>query len=330
MNHSLRNIGLLLVSILSASSTAMSQGHSIPGEPRSYSTIYSLGLEWDMEGDDDHDATCALSFRAQGEATWRQALDLFRVDYTPPDPVNGLSGEFSGFAGSVLFVEPDTIYDVRLELSDPDGGSEVRETVVTTFAVPEKPVDPVVYHVIPGSGGGTGASADPFLGIEFAQSQAAPGSVFNLHAGTYQGFDSGGEIQLNSPGTSDDFIVWQAAGDGAVVFGDPLRIAADFIWVEGIHIRGHVGVESEYGLRTYDTPEFVVITRNLFTDFYYSIALNHGGENWVITDNTIIGDKDVIGTPDGPPSYGGEGIELEHTSGHTVAYNSISRVADGV
>lgn len=330
MNHSPRNIGFLLVSILLASSIAASQDHSIPGELRSYLTIQSLGLEWDLEGDDDHDAVCSLWFRARGEAIWRQALDLFRVDYTPPDPINGLTDHFNGFSGSVLFLEPDTTYDLQLELSDSDGGSEIRETVVTTRAVPQKPVDPAVYHVIPGSGGGNGAPADPFLGIEYAQAQATPGSVFNLHAGTYQGFDSGGEIQLNVPGATEHYIIWQAAGDGDVVFDDPLRIAGDFIWVEGVHIRGHAGVDSEYGLRTYDAPEFVVITRNLFTDFSYSIALNHGGENWVITDNTIIGDMDVIGTPDGPPSYVGEGIELQHTSGHTVAHNSISRVADGL
>jgi len=89
-------------------------------------------------------------------------------------------------------------------------------------------------------------------------------------------------------------------------------------------------VADEYGLRTYSAPEFVVVKGNRFTDFYYSIALNHGGENWYIVDNVIVGDKDVIGEEDGPSSWGGEGIELQFTGGHTIAYNSISRVADGI
>jgi len=175
----------------------------------------------------------------------------------------------------------------------------------------------------------SGSVSSPFQGIAAAQAVAQPGDVFLLHAGHYDGFDGNGEIQLNRGGTPANYLVWQAAGDGEVIF-DPVRIAADYIWLEGVHIAGNADIDNEYGLRTYNAPEHVVIIKNRFTDFYYSIALNHGGENWVIKDNTIIGDKDVLGVPDGPPSYGGEGIELEHTSGHTVAYNSISRVADGV
>ena len=72
-------------------------------------------------------------------------------------------------------------------------------------------------------------------------------------------------------------------------------------------------------------PDGVVVTRNFFTNCHYSIQLNHGGKNWYITDNIIVGDN-VPGTG----SFSGEGVELEHTSGHIVAYNKISRVADGV
>jgi hypothetical protein len=183
--------------------------------------------------------------------------------------------------------------------------------------------------VVPGSGGGDGSASNPFQGIEAAQNIARAGDIFLLHAGQYSGFDGNGEIQLNVAGAPGNYIVWQASGDGEVIF-DPVRIAADHIWLEGVHVTGHPGVDNEYGLRTYNAPENIIIKKNTFTDFYYSIALNHGGNNWLITDNTIVGDKDVINEPDDSSSWGGEGIELEHTSGHTVAYNSISRVADGI
>lgn len=307
-----------------------SQNSSTPGPLIGYSTPQSIGLEWSLVGDDDHDATCALSFRVQGEPLWTVVEPLFRVDYTPPNPQGGLHDPFNGFSGSVLFLESNTPYEVKVELVDPDGGSETRETVVTTGAIPTKPTAPTEFHVSPGNGGGSGTAGDPFLGIDTAQTQAAPDTVFLLHTGTYSGFAPDGEIQLDASGSSGHYVVWQAAGDGPVVFNDPVRIAGDFIWLEGVHVRGNVGVDDEYGLRTYNDPESVVISRNRFTDFYYSIALNHGGESWTIIDNTIIGDKDVINTPEGSPSFGGEGIELEHTSGHTVAYNRISRVADGI
>ncbi len=43
-------------------------------------------------------------------------------------------------------------------------------------------------------------------------------------------------------------------------------------------------------------------------------------------DYVFVGDNDVIRERDGAPSWTGEGIELQHPGGHTIAYNSISRV----
>lgn len=321
---------LLLIMSLVSSVPALAVSDTSPGVLRSYSTIHSLGFEWDISGDDNHDASCLLHFRRQGEDTWKEALPLYRVDYVPEDPVKGADQPFNGFAGSVLFLEPAVSYEVRLTLSDPDGGDVERIETISTRAVPAKPVNGRTFHVIPGDGGGDGSSDSPFAGIETAQLQAQPGDIFLLHSGVYYGFDSGNEILLNKAGSPGSYVVWQPADDGSVIFEDPVRFAADYIWLEGVHVRGHADVESEYGLRTYSAPEFVVIKGNRFTDFYYSIALNHGGENWYIVDNVIVGDKDVVGEEEGPPSWGGEGIELQFTGGHTIAYNSISRVADGI
>ena len=300
---------LFIISILLFSAIVVSAASdTIPGTLRSYATIHSIGIEWDIAGDDDHDATCQAQYRKQGTGTWKQAMPLFRVDF------NG----FNGFAGSILFLEPASIYEVLLNLVDPDGGVDNRIETVATRAVPIKPASGRMLHVVPGSGGGAGSVSSPFQGIAAAQAVAQPGDVFLLHAGHYDGFDGNGEIQLNRGGTPANYLVWQAAGDGEVIF-DPVRIAADYIWLEGVHIAGNAEIDNEYGLRTYNAPEHVIIIKNRFTDFYCSIALNHGGENWVIKDNTIIGDKDVLGVPDGPPSYGGEGVELEHTNGQRGA-----------
>lgn len=319
---------ILLFSCCSAAVT-LAANDTVPGALRSYSTMYSIGVEWDIVGDDNHDSTCLVQYRKQGAGTWKEALPLFRVDYLPPSPVNGADQRFNGFAGSVLFLEPGTTYEIRFDLVDPDGGAASRVETISTGSIPVKPINGRTFHVVPGFGGGNGSPANPFQGIDTAQNVAQPGDIFLLHAGLYDGFDGNGEIQLNVAGAPGGYIVWQAAGDGEVVF-DPVRIAADYIWLEGVHVQGHANIDDEYGLRTYNAPQYVVIKKNTFTDFYNSIVLNHGGANWFITENTIIGDKDVINVPDGPPSYGGEGIELEHTSGHTVAYNSISRVADGI
>lgn len=320
---------LLALTSVTALTPASAADSTAVADLKGYSTIQSIGVELQINGDDNHNAVCTLRYRPAGAGEWKSALNLFRVDYTPPDPVAGLSARFNGFAGSIFFLLPGQSYELSLEINDPDGGSTTRSLVVSTRPQPMKPAHGRSFHVRPGNGGGDGSSGSPFLGIDTAQAQARPGDIFLLHAGTYSGFDSGGEIQLNVAGGNENYIVWQAAGDGNVILDAPLRIAADHLWVEGFHVRGHVNEANEYGLRTYGAPTDVVIKRNLFTDFYYSIALNHGGENWVIVDNEIIGDKDLY-MADGPASWGGEGIELQFTGGHTIAYNRISLVADGI
>src|SRR5947207_11188654 len=97
-------------SILTAQSTG-----TAPGAIRTYSTISSIGIEWDIVGDADHDATAAVEFRVAGTAPWRLALPLVRVDY------NGANM----LAGSILFLSPNAAYEIRLTLTDPDGGTDV-------------------------------------------------------------------------------------------------------------------------------------------------------------------------------------------------------------
>ena len=85
-------------------------------------TLINLGFEWFIQGDDNRNAVVEVSYREQGETGWSSALPLMR-----------LQGEriFSGtvfdvispnmFAGSILDLEPDTDYQARFVMSDPDG-----------------------------------------------------------------------------------------------------------------------------------------------------------------------------------------------------------------
>ncbi|GIX49571.1 MAG: hypothetical protein KatS3mg131_3782 [Candidatus Tectimicrobiota bacterium] len=275
-----------------------------PGELRSYATLHSIGIEWDIVGDTDHDAVAQVWYRPLGETNWRQAMPLFRVDF------NG----FNMLAGSILFLQPGTSYEVRLELADPDGGAASRTLTVATRPLPQLPVGGRTWHVVPGSGGGSGTAADPFRGIAAAQAAAQPGDVFLLHAGHY-----GGRVSFTVPGVPGRYIVWKGAGDGEAVFTG-IAVAASHLWFEGLTIRD-VG----NGLTTDGAPEDVVVSRNTFLNCHYCIYLNGGGRAWYIADNVIVGDEPVDSD-----SLSGEGIELNHTSDHSVAYNRISNVADGI
>src|SRR5262245_41767263 len=61
---------------------AKPQPAATPGELKSYSTLHSLGFEWDLGGGDtNHNATCAVQYRRADETSWHEALPLFRVMY---------------------------------------------------------------------------------------------------------------------------------------------------------------------------------------------------------------------------------------------------------
>ena len=141
---SIRRLGHLIGALCwGASALAWGQGVT-PGEIRSYSTPQSIGVEWDVTGDGDHDAEVKVEYRVQGGGGWSQASPLFRVDH---DGINML-------AGSLFFLESATSYDVRLALTDPDGGAETREVTVETGPIPRLAEEGPRYHVSPGSGGG--------------------------------------------------------------------------------------------------------------------------------------------------------------------------------
>jgi hypothetical protein len=275
-----------------------------PGALRAYSTIYSIGVEWDVLNDIDHDARVLVDYRLEGAATWSSGLPLMRIDYNGSNQL----------AGSLLFLSPGTRYELRLSLTDPDGGAETRDVTIATRALPLAPAAGRVFHVVPGSGGGSGTEAAPFAGIAAAQAVAQPGDTFLLHAGDY-----GGRIRFTTAGTTTAYIAWRAARDGEVLLRG-IDIAASNIWLEGLTVRNLT-----YATFSIGAPSNVVVTRCRFLNNLYSIYLQQGGSGWYIADNTIVGS-----TTAASESFEGEGIELNTSSGHTVAHNSITNVADGI
>lgn len=286
---------------------AQSSG-TTPGAIRTYSTITSIGVEWSITGDANHNATATVEFRPTGTSAWSLALPLVRVDY------NGANT----LAGSVLFLSPGTSYDVRLTLTDPDGGAATQTVVVATRPVPVMPTAGRRLHVVPGSGGGDGSDGNPFRGIAAADAIAQPGDTFLVHAGSY-----GGRISFTKAGTASAYIVWMSAGDGEALFAG-IDVYGSYVWLEGLTLR-----DQPYALMSKNAPTGVVISRCSFFNNHYSIYLQRGGSNWYIVDNTIVGD-----TPYSTESLDGEGIELNGYSvdspGHVVAYNRISNTADGI
>ena len=288
---------------LSIAAVVHAQTAAIPGDARLYSTIYSIGVEWNIGGDTNHNAAATVGYRVQGSTSWTGALPLVRVDYGA-----------NMLAGSILFLTPNTTYELALSITDPDGAAERRVLIGSTRPLPSLPSGGRTFHVIPGVGGGAGTTADPFRGIDAAQAIARPGDTFLLHAGDY-----GARIALSAAGAPSTHLVWTAYGDGEVLLRG-VDIAGSHVWLEGITIRNQ-----PYALMAASNPDDVVVRRCRFLNNHYGIYMQEGGRNWYIADNTIVGD-----TPYGTGSFDGEGIDLNITGGHTVAHNSITNVADGI
>lgn len=298
----------------------------VPGDLSAVSTTQSIGLEWLVSGDTNHNATANVEYREMGQATWQPAMGLIRVD----------SGSGNSLAGSIMFLQSGTSYEVRVTLADPDGGGDTRTVPVATLAVPTLPAATRTLHVVPGSGGGDGSSQNPYQGLETAWSNAQPGDELLLHVGNYGGVTDSNGVS----GIAGAPIVIRNAGDGEVQLSYLQVFQRSHLWIEGLTFRydgtSDTGFYSSLLNPGYDTGfqamladvDNIVLKNNHFEGYKHSIRAGPRTSRWFIADNTIIGDKQLGAS--GTPSFDGEGIELGHGDNHEVAYNSITLVGDGV
>jgi hypothetical protein len=318
---------LLTVSIANAlfaqTQGAVAQAGAVVVEPP---TTGALGVEWRIQGDDNRNASVALAWRRTGETQWRDGLPLLRLQAEAVQ--QGASFHYVApnmFAGSVFNLEPNTSYDVRLRLTDPDapaGSPPVERTVTArTRPVPKPATGGAVYHVYPREY--TGAKLEPNFnslmaayntganGADFVNSfqpRVKPGDVILVHAGTYREdrrryagpnstlFD--GTFYLTADGAADKPIVIKSAGDGEVIFdggGNAVLFdltAADYNYVEGITVR-NTDVAFLLGRKriigavgfTLKNSRIENVGRGVFTDW-------GGARDFYIADNVFIGRND--------------------------------------
>jgi hypothetical protein len=219
VNKNFARLMILALAPFAGADLAQSQGASAPAPQQQTTsgefwteppTLRSLGFEWRIAGDENRNATVEVSYRRKGEQPWRKALPLFRLQNE--SVVGGLPRDGDGqhfnryvapnmFAGSILNLEPDTVYEARLVLSDPDGvrGVKLRTVTVRTRAEPRPATGGHVYHVYPFDYKGTrqqpaftGLLAAYYLGSDQSDHsremppRVQPGDIILVHAGLYK------------------------------------------------------------------------------------------------------------------------------------------------
>lgn len=322
--RSLLAIGFAVVSLRTEAAPSARPGE-IVAEP---ATPSALALRWPVLGDDNGNAAVNVSYRQAGGAAWRDGYPLLRVDPERAAADNRVAGGRL-FAGSIVELAPDTAYEVRLILDDPDGGGVTRTLAMRTAAVPARPAGLRVRHVAPRTpgqaAGGRGTAEDPFRGLVAAAAQAEPGDLFMLASGRYDG-----AVTMTVSGTKDRPIVFQGPADGSAVLdgqGGASVIDASrraYLWFDRLTLR-NAGI-----LMRADRANHLVVRRSRFEVTHNGFAAY--GAIYAESRGIHISDNVFTGPASWPRQQGLEDINgvIVTGSGHVVSHNRFENLADGV
>jgi hypothetical protein len=294
-------------------------------------TLINLGFEWLIQGDANRNASVAVSYRKVGDAEWRPGMPLLRFQNERVEQADAFALVVPNmFAGSILDLEPGTAYEVRLEMSDPDGidrifGASTRTVTVSTRPEPMPAQGASVYHVYPV--GYEGPREEPsFTGLMCAYNyrcgagdtapggrpRAKPGDIFLMHAGTYAyqyeyyanqttinattTFE--GTYYLLADGTPERPIVIRAAGDGEVIIDGRGNFnlfnvkAADYNYFEGITFR-NTDIAIWAGTQLIVGSKGLTVKNCRFEQVGMGVFTNYAGSSdFYIADNVFLGRND--------------------------------------
>ncbi|NIA22156.1 MAG: hypothetical protein GWP05_09390 [Anaerolineaceae bacterium] len=296
--------GLLLFSATCQAGNAVGAGNLIEEAP----TLTCLGVRWLISGDDNRNAKATVAFRAKGTSAWRKGLALLRVDTKVP--YGRRVPEM--FAGSIFDLQPGTTYEMKLTMSDPDGGNTQRTLTMSTRAVPRAARDARIVKCRASQ-------------LQSRFNSARPGDVILVAPGTFKG-----TLDLSSgKGTGTRPIVIRAEIPGKVILdaqggGDVVNARnAEYIFLEGLVLRNarNAGLNCE-------AARGLVVRRcriEKVKQGIYNADRKRPGRDFYIADNEIIGPYTWPRTGIFPE----EGVQLLGT-GHVVCFNRIRGWSDGI
>jgi hypothetical protein len=296
-------------------------------------TLINLGFEWLIEGDSNRNAQVEVSYRQKGETQWKAGLPLLRLQGERIYQDQGVFDVVSPnmFAGSILDLQPDTEYEARFVMSDPDGivgqnGKTATKTVtVRTRPEPKPYAGGRIFHVYPTSYKGTRiepafealmCAYNYYCGggdtVTAGRPRVKPGDTILVHAGLYKyhpEYYTGdrsinattpfeGTYYLTASGTPEKPIVIKAAGDGEVIFDGNGNFnlfnvkAANYNYFEGVTIR-NTDIAIWAGTQFIAGSKGLTVKRCRFENINLGIFTNYSGSSdFYIADSYFIGRDD--------------------------------------
>ncbi len=288
--------GILLGLALLGARMVLAGDATIPGSVTTpFPTLNHLAVEWEIEGDDDLDATCEVRYRKAGSATWIDGMPLRRVPAGTSRNTRPLRTWTNRLSGSLFDLEQGTEYEIELRLQDPDGGHAVRSLKAATRA-------PLVA-----SEGSPSRQAG-----KTALNSAVPGEVIILEDGHY------GSFVFQRDGLPGRPVVYRSLTGGAV-FSEISLNGRKWVCIEGLTVNGPVRMNG---------AEHCGVRRCVIRSQFGIKAYKPGMFNACIEDNVITGIRewraDIMGANG---DNDGEGIQFTG-SGNVIRHNRVSGFRD--
>ena len=283
---------------------------TVPGEVTTpYPTVANLAVEWLIKGDENLNGVVTVEYRMAGEGEWRRGMPLRRI---PAGKGRTTRRPFlweNRHSGSIFDLRPGTEYEIRLRLSDPDGGRAEKMVRATTRSIPRPAPDAEVKEVNPRS-------------FQEAALTAQPGDIFVLSPGYY------GEFTMMRSGEPGKPIVIRADGAHDVInstfdsfsFGGRRHVI-----LEGVTVNGSVDL-----MRSAN-----VAVRYCTVNAKYGIVAKEppGCSNCYIADNVVTYVMPWVslglgaGMDPGGAACVGEGIQITGP-GNVICYNRVKGYRD--
>lgn len=219
---------LAALSLLGAGN-ALAQNAATLGLLEGYGNFETAGAVLGISGDVDRDASATLEWRRSGDAQFRPAQPLVRLDATH-------------LAGSLFGLSPGTNYELRVTLSDPDGvsGSATATAAVATRAdsLVEPNLRQLYVSAANGNDGRDGLSPQTSVKtIQRGATLAQAGDVVNIEAGSYAE-----SVDVPRSGTAVQPIVFRGGGGRVIVTGaEYLYQSNSWSPSQGVHRRADSG-----------------------------------------------------------------------------------------
>jgi hypothetical protein len=218
-----------------------------PGAMELYPTPIAVGIDIPYTGDDNRTAAAELSWRRQGQTTWRHGVDMT------------IDRDQRRIWASIWPLEQGERIEVKVDFRDADApGLPAAQASVTVRKLILAGTSGRALHVSPaGDDSGPGTQDRPFRTLAHAAKQVKPGDIVHALSGVY----AEGDLFQRLRGTADRPIVFAAAPGQKPVLDSSLVLRKDSAaWKkldQDLHVAsvelplGHLAYVAQDGLRSF-------------------------------------------------------------------------------